>query len=164
MNNFNFNNFQIPKFSLRNHFLVGIFYWFSKVFIILKDLIQFHLHFQLNLKLQINLERNLLIILGFNFLFKVSVLARQDYFFHLLLFKVFHLFHLFRIQVFLDMSFYADVNEQLTLDFEDVYELSCIRWDLEDKNIGHFYRLFHLRDTISFYWLVYLYLSLMNFH
>ena len=164
MNNFNFNNFQIPKFSWRNHFLEGIFCWFWKVFIILKDLIQFHLHYQLNLKLRINLERNLLIILGFNFLFKVSVLAEQDYFFHLLLFKVSHLFHLFHIQVFLDMSFYADVNEQLTRDFEDAYELSCIRWDLEDMNIDHFYRLFHLRDTISFYWLVYPYLSLMNFH
>ena len=111
-----------------------------KEFKVSEGLIHVHLHFQLNLSLQIDLKRNLLIILNFNFLDKVFKPVDQDYFFHLLPFKVFDLFHLFLIQVFLDKSFYVDENEQQTLDFEDVYELSCIQWDLKDKNINHFYQ------------------------
>lgn len=114
--------------------------------------------------LQIDLKRNLLIILNFNFLVKVFKPIGQDYFFHLLPFKVFDLFHLSLIQVFLDMSFYVDENEQLTHDSEDVYELFYIRWDLIGKNINHFYQQFHLKDIVFFYWLVYPYLSLKNFH
>jgi hypothetical protein len=98
-----------------------------KEFKVLEGPIQFHLHFQPNLTLQIDLKRNSLIILNFNFHARVFKPVEQNDFFHFLPFKVFDLFHLFLIRVFLDKFFYVDENEQLTLDFEDVYELSCIR-------------------------------------
>jgi len=164
MNNFSPYNFQILSSLSKNHFPWEISCWSWKVSTTSKGLIQFHWHSQLNLKLQINLEKSLLIALAFSFLVIASKPAGQGYFFHLLLFKVCHLFHLFLARESLDMSFYADGNEQLTLGSEDVCELFYIRWDLEDRNIDHFYRLFRLKDTISFYWLAYPYLILMNFH
>ena len=135
-----------------------------KEFKVSEGLIHVHLHFQLNLSLQIDLKRNLLIILNFNFLAKVFKLHEKDCFFPTSPFKVFHLFRLFLIQVFLNKSFYVDENEQLTLDFEDVYELSCIQWGLKDKNINHFYQQFHLKDIVFFYWLICLYYRSKNFH
>ena len=149
---------------MKNQFLLGIFCWFLKEFEVLKGLNQLRLHYLLNLSLQIDLKRSLLIILNFNFLAKVFKLHEKDCFFPTSPFKVFHLFRLFLIQVFLNKSFYVDENEQLTLDFKDVYELSCIQWGLKDKNINHFYQLFHLKDIVFFYWLICLYYRSKNFH